>query len=176
MWPGRPYMFLVPLKTSGESALIVHTAPSCIALMTSALSAHSAGRGCGVSVVARGWAGALVTARPSRCHFSQPPSSTAALSKPIERSIHHRRVDHIMLPALYNTTCVPSPIPCAPRSSAKRAAGGIMKRTAAFGSDNSVSRSRKPAPGICASAHLSRPLSGMYPGPSLFTWRKTVAS
>jgi hypothetical protein len=32
--------------------------------------------------------------RPSFCHFWKPPFSTAALSWPNTRSIHHRRVAH----------------------------------------------------------------------------------
>ena len=38
------------------------------------------------------------TGRPSRCHFAKPPSSTAALSWPSQRSIHHSRDAYIRSP------------------------------------------------------------------------------
>ena len=40
--------------------------------------------------------GSALTGRPSATQASQPPSSTAAASKPQARSIHHSRVAHIM--------------------------------------------------------------------------------
>ena len=43
--------------------------------------------------------GSEETGRPSARHFSQPPSSTAARSKPNARNIHQTRVAHMMLPA-----------------------------------------------------------------------------
>ena len=42
----------------------------------------------------------LSSGRVSACHLSRPPSSTAALSKPSDRSIHQNRVAHIMVPML----------------------------------------------------------------------------
>ena len=65
-----------------------------------ALSAQRSARAATLSLPCAWVFTSAVTGRPSRVHFSQPPFSTATLSKPIERNIHQTRVDHIGKPLL----------------------------------------------------------------------------
>ena len=79
--------------------------------------------------------GSAETGRPSAFHFSQPPSSTAAPSKPKARSIHQTRVAHMMLPAEYSTTRDSSPMPSAPIALAKCSDAGAMNLRRVSGSE-----------------------------------------
>src|ERR1700730_14062533 len=95
--PGRPYRLgSRPLWNCGPSALTTTVFRSSLAASTSCLPTKYPDRGFAVKV-AGGYpfAGPLSMARFSAFHLSKPPSSTDALSKPSDFSIHQNRVAHI---------------------------------------------------------------------------------
>jgi len=84
-----------PCSCSPVSALMRQVALSPTPASTSALPAINSGRGLGVDVGDGRAPSSVATGRPSTVHFFQPPSRTAALSKPKARSIHHTRAAHM---------------------------------------------------------------------------------
>src|ERR1700742_3354755 len=100
--PGRPYRLgSRPLWNCGPSALTTTVLRSPLEASTSCLPAKYPLFGFAVNVAGLyPLAGPVSMARPSAFHLSNPPSSTAAFSKPSEESIHQKRVAHIGVPKL----------------------------------------------------------------------------